>query len=83
MLTHFGKFLCSLGGKEPFKTDATLWSVALRSAFSFQQNSTYCISLSRYKSETSESSLSQLRYIKDVLIIRIQNMLEQDDLIRI
>ena len=40
MLTHFGMFLCSLGGKEPFKTDAALWSVALRSAFSFQQNST-------------------------------------------
>jgi hypothetical protein len=29
MLTHFGDFLCSLGEKGPFKTDAALWSVAL------------------------------------------------------
>ena len=29
MLTHFGNFLCSLGGKGPFKTNAALWSVAL------------------------------------------------------
>lgn len=35
MLTHSGKFLCSLGGKEPFKTDAALLSVALWMSFSF------------------------------------------------
>ena len=33
MLTHFGNFLCSLGGKGPFKTNAALWSAALREAF--------------------------------------------------
>ena len=34
MLTHFGNFLCSLGGKEPFKTDTSLRSAALEGAFS-------------------------------------------------
>ena len=29
MLTHFGNFLCSLGEKGPFKTNAARWSVAL------------------------------------------------------
>ena len=33
MLTHFGNFLCSLGGKGPFKTNAALWSVALARLF--------------------------------------------------
>ena len=33
MLTHFGNFLCSLGEKGPFKTDAALWNVAPRRLF--------------------------------------------------
>ena len=33
MLTHFGNFLCSLGEKGPFKTNAALWSVALWRSF--------------------------------------------------
>ena len=33
MLTHFGNFLCSIGEKGPFKTNTSLWSVALRLLF--------------------------------------------------
>ena len=32
MLMHFGNFLCSLGGKGLFKTNAALWSVALHAS---------------------------------------------------
>ena len=33
MLTHFGNFLCSIGGKGPFKTDLSLWRLALPVCF--------------------------------------------------
>ena len=52
MLTHFGNFLCGLGGKGPFKTDAALWSVALRPAFLFDS---YNI-LEKYSFTNSTSS---------------------------
>jgi hypothetical protein len=33
MLTHFGDFLCSIGGKNPFKTGFSLWRAALAGVF--------------------------------------------------
>ena len=33
MLTHFGNFLCSIGEKGPFKTNLSLWRLALPVCF--------------------------------------------------
>jgi len=37
MLTHFGNFLCSIEGKEPFKTVSSLWRTALPAVLFFRK----------------------------------------------
>ena len=36
MLTHYGNFLCSLGGKDPFKTGFSLSEAAFRGVLFLQ-----------------------------------------------